>query len=109
MQSTISNFFGNSSSGSTNFKNTRKNKISKNSKNNNSNGRITNNQNIDVFISKKIKKIVDKKNYKGAEKKYIESLTEKEKYAMVIAYEVLETSFNISKSVGYIKWLKKNM
>lgn len=65
-------------------------------------------QDIDQDIAKEIKKIVTNENYKGKEKEYIESLTAKERYAMFIAYEELETSFNISKSIGYVKWLKTN-
>ena len=40
--------------------------------------------------------------------KYIESLTDKEKKVLEIAKEYLETSFNLKKSIGFIKWLKKN-
>ena len=41
-------------------------------------------------------------------KKYIDSLDEKEKIAYNIAINHLESSFNIEKSIGYVKWLKNN-
>ena len=41
-------------------------------------------------------------------KNYIDSLDEKEKIAYNIAINHLETSFNIEKSIGFIKWLEKN-
>ncbi len=41
-------------------------------------------------------------------KKYIDSLDEKEKIAYNIAINHLESSFNIEKSIGFIKWLEKN-
>tara|TARA_B110000008_G_C16945718_1_gene554351 strand:+ start:493 stop:663 length:171 start_codon:yes stop_codon:yes gene_type:complete len=40
-------------------------------------------------------------------KKYISSLNEMELKALKIAEEHLETSFNIVKSIGYQKWIKK--
>ena len=40
-------------------------------------------------------------------KKYIASLNEMEMKALKIAEEHLETSFNIVKSIGYQKWIKK--
>jgi hypothetical protein len=40
-------------------------------------------------------------------KKYIASLNEMELKALKIAEEHLETSFNIVKSIGYQKWIKK--
>jgi hypothetical protein len=39
---------------------------------------------------------------------YIKSLTKIEKLAMKIAEEDLGTSFNIEKSIGFLKWIKKN-
>ena len=110
MQSTISNFFGNSTSAPRplNKKVVKKNKAPKKSQYNKKNGNINPSKDIDMIMAKEIKKITAKKNYQGKEKEYIEGLTEKERYAMFIAYEELETSFNISKSVGYIKWLKNN-
>lgn len=39
---------------------------------------------------------------------YYKSLTEIEKLAMKIAKEDLGTSFNIEKSIGFLKWIKKN-
>ena len=41
-------------------------------------------------------------------KKYIESMDEKEQIAYNIAKEHLESSFNLEKSIGFQKWLKKN-
>jgi hypothetical protein len=40
------------------------------------------------------------------EDQYIESLPEKEKKAYEIAKEHLGMSFQLDKSVGYLKWLK---
>ena len=40
--------------------------------------------------------------------KYFNSLTEEEKQVLIIAYEHLESSFNIEKSVGYITFIKNN-
>ena len=37
---------------------------------------------------------------------YIKSLTKIEKLAMKIAEEDLGTSFNIEKSIGFLKWIK---
>ena len=39
---------------------------------------------------------------------YYKSLTEIEKLAMKIAKEDLGTSFNIEKSIGFLKWINKN-
>ena len=39
---------------------------------------------------------------------YLNSLTEIEKIALKIAKEDLGTSFNIEKSIGFLKWIKKN-
>lgn len=41
-------------------------------------------------------------------KEYLNSLTEIEKIALKIAKEDLGTSFNIEKSIGFLKWIKKN-
>ena len=38
--------------------------------------------------------------------KYKESLTEQEKLVLNIAIEHLESSFDIEKSIGYLKWLE---
>jgi hypothetical protein len=38
--------------------------------------------------------------------KYLESLSEKERKSYEIAKEHLGMSFQLDKSVGYIKWLK---
>jgi|TARA_B100001540_G_C15703862_1_gene595152 hypothetical protein len=40
-------------------------------------------------------------------KEYIETFNEREKIAYEIAKEQLETSFNIEKSIGFVKWKKK--
>jgi hypothetical protein len=39
---------------------------------------------------------------------YIQQLSTKETKALKIAQEHLGSSFNIEKSIGFIKWLKKN-
>ena len=39
---------------------------------------------------------------------YIEQLSEKEQVAFKIAKEHLGSSFNLEKSIGFQKWLKKN-
>tara|TARA_B110000858_G_C17492238_1_gene332129 strand:- start:146 stop:307 length:162 start_codon:yes stop_codon:yes gene_type:complete len=39
---------------------------------------------------------------------YIDSFDEFEKIAYEIAKEHLESSFDIIKSVGFLKWIKKN-
>ncbi len=38
---------------------------------------------------------------------YIDSLSEQEKKTLQIAYEHLETSFDIYKSIGFITWKEK--
>jgi hypothetical protein len=40
------------------------------------------------------------------QKQYLESLSEKEKKSYEIAREHLGMSFQLDKSVGYLKWLK---
>ena len=40
-------------------------------------------------------------------KEYIESFNEREKIAYEIAKKQLESSFNIEKSIGFMKWKKK--
>lgn len=40
--------------------------------------------------------------------KYVDSFTEKERMAYLIAKEHLTMSFNLEKSNGYIKWKSKN-
>lgn len=37
-------------------------------------------------------------------KRYIEQLSPQEKKVLEIARDHLETSFNIAKSIGYMKW-----
>ena len=41
-------------------------------------------------------------------KKYISQLTEVEKLILETALNQLESSFDISKSIGFIEWLKEN-
>ena len=38
---------------------------------------------------------------------YVESLTDQEKIALDIAKEMLGTSFDMEKCIGFNKWLKK--
>jgi len=40
--------------------------------------------------------------------KYIDSFTEKERMAYLIAKEHLTMSFNLEKSNGFLKWKSKN-
>ena len=39
---------------------------------------------------------------------YIEQLNDRQKKAYDIAEKILESSFNIKKSIGYQTWLKNN-
>tara|TARA_Y100000992_G_scaffold164477_1_gene110424 strand:- start:4680 stop:4832 length:153 start_codon:yes stop_codon:yes gene_type:complete len=41
-------------------------------------------------------------------KRYIEQLDEKEKKAHQIAIELLESSFDVSKSIGFLKYKQLN-
>ena len=41
-------------------------------------------------------------------KEYLEQLSESEKKVLKIAENILESSFNIEKSIGFLNWLKKN-
>tara|TARA_B100000470_G_C19741802_1_gene369562 strand:- start:273 stop:425 length:153 start_codon:yes stop_codon:yes gene_type:complete len=41
-------------------------------------------------------------------KQFIQSLNEMEKLAYKIAKEDLGSSFDITKSIGFLKWLKNN-
>jgi hypothetical protein len=61
-------------------------------------------------VKKKIKKEEDKKQITIDDLKtnYINSMDEKEKIAYKIAKEHLGSSFNLEKSIGFQKWLKKN-
>ena len=69
-----------------------------------------------IKVKKKIKKRVkkqkdnDKKEItiEDLKKNYINSMDEKEKVAFKIAKEHLGSSFNLEKSIGFQKWLKKN-
>ena len=42
------------------------------------------------------------------QQQYLKHLTEKEKKAYEIAKDHLGSSFNLYKSIGFQKWLKKN-
>jgi len=48
----------------------------------------------------------DSKTMKSLQLQYLESLSEKEKKAYEIAKEHLGMSFQLEKSVGYLRWLK---
>ena len=41
-------------------------------------------------------------------KKYVDQLSEKEKQVLKIAQEHLGSSFNLVKSIGFQRWIKKN-
>ena len=41
-------------------------------------------------------------------KNYLDTLSEKEKVALQIAQTQLGSSFNIEKSIGFIKWKESN-
>lgn len=56
---------------------------------------------MESIISPDVKHPVD--NQKKINK-YIEQLTPQEKMVLNIAREHLETSFDIEKSIGYLKW-----
>ena len=60
-------------------------------------------------IKIKKKKISEKKvTMEDLKNNYIDSMDEKEKIAFKIAKEHLGSSFNLEKSIGFQKWLKKN-
>tara|TARA_B100000674_G_C37826370_1_gene908324 strand:- start:1035 stop:1190 length:156 start_codon:yes stop_codon:yes gene_type:complete len=40
-------------------------------------------------------------------KEYIDSLSEQDRIALSIAQDMLGTSYDMEKSIGYNKWLKK--
>ncbi len=42
-------------------------------------------------------------------KQYIDTLNEKEKKALHIAKDNLYSSFDIEKSIGFLKWKEKNI
>ena len=67
---------------------------------------------VKIKIKKKVKKKIKiKKNVITIDmlkRKYLSSLDEKEKIAYNIAIEHLGSSFNLEKSIGFQKWLKKN-
>lgn len=42
-------------------------------------------------------------------KEYISGLSEQEKIVLKIAQEHLETSFDISKSIGFLVWKQRNV
>lgn len=51
---------------------------------------------------------IDNVEEKNKIKNYLETLDSKEKKALEIAMDHLKSSFDIKKSVGYNKWLKKD-
>lgn len=64
---------------------------------------------VKLKIKKKVKKVKNKETKKNDLKnKYLTSLNEKEKIAYNIAVRHLGSSFNLEKSIGFQKWLKKN-
>jgi hypothetical protein len=46
------------------------------------------------------------KTLKSLQEQYVETLSEKERKSYEIAKEHLGMSFQLDKSVGYLKWLK---
>jgi len=58
-----------------------------------------------IKVKKKIKKKITIEDLK---KNYVNSMDEKEQIAYKIAKEHLGSSFNLEKSIGFQKWLKKN-
>ena len=56
----------------------------------------------------KKKKVKKEKTMEDFKKDYVNSMDEKEKVAYNIAKEHLGSSFNLEKSIGFQKWLKKN-
>jgi hypothetical protein len=48
------------------------------------------------------------KTLKTLQDQYLDTLSEKEKKSYEIAKEHLGMSFQLDKSVGYLKWLKSN-
>jgi len=48
----------------------------------------------------------DKKSIKSLLEQYIDSLSEKERKSYEIAKDHLGMSFQLDKSVGYLKWLQ---
>ena len=66
-----------------------------------------------IKVRKKVKKKIKKEDKKeitidDLKTNYINSMDEKEKIAYNIAKEHLGSSFNLEKSIGFQKWLKKN-
>ena len=53
---------------------------------------------IDYFKMKEIKEYIDE---------YLNTLTEKQKIAYEIAVDMLGTSFDVEKSLGFKKWMKE--
>jgi hypothetical protein len=58
------------------------------------------------FIIYIIKYITKMDQLTPLEKQYVDTLSEKERKAYEIAKEHLGMSFQLDKSVGYLKWLK---
>ena len=61
---------------------------------------------VDKENDGRVQEIIEEEDYSPKIREYIGALSAKEKFALIIAYEELETSFNISKSIGYVKWSK---
>jgi hypothetical protein len=68
---------------------------------------ITTTTTIESIIDECIMSTTYKQEMKDSLVIYLNELTEIEKIAILIAKEHLETSFDISKSVGFREWLKK--
>ena len=99
VQSTISNYFAKPNEKPKEFKTVKKKK--KTGK------KVKTEKIIDKENDKRVKEIIEEQNYGPKIQEYISDLSAKEKFALIIAYEELETSFNISKSIGYVKWLSQ--
>lgn len=41
--------------------------------------------------------------------KYIQQLTEQEKEVLKLAKEILQSSFTVEKSIGFLEWQKNNI
>lgn len=64
---------------------------------------------VKIKRNKKVKKEQKKEiTIENLKKNYINSMNEKEQIAYKIAKEHLGSSFNLEKSIGFQKWLKKN-
>lgn len=100
VQSTISNYFAKPNEKPKEFKPVKKKKKKKTGK------KVKTEKIIDKENDKRVQEIIEEEDYCPKIREYISELSAKDKFALIIAYEELETSFNISKSIGYVKWLK---